>query len=238
MNWSAGRTGTINQRAGQANGLSAPPIGCGLHLLGLPGGGNKIYDRSPYGNIGTITGAVWVRLSSGLWCLSFDGSDDYVDLGNIGTFSDLTIKLWLYMSGRVDSWRGIFGRPANAAAYGCLAIRDSNTLGFYMNGNSPEWTYANTSWDSSMLNAWHQVAVTYSTSGKKCLIYLNADEDANQAITTAQSCILNLVNLGRALTTDRWWQGYIALPEVHNRALSALEIQTSFKREKHLFGVW
>ena len=40
--------------------FNPPQLGCVLSLTGLPGGGNKTYDRSPYGNIGTIIGATWM----------------------------------------------------------------------------------------------------------------------------------------------------------------------------------
>jgi hypothetical protein len=36
------------------------------------------YSTSPAGNNGTITGATWSRLPSGLWVLNMDGSDDIV----------------------------------------------------------------------------------------------------------------------------------------------------------------
>jgi hypothetical protein len=80
-----------------------PELGCVLSL-GLPAGSSKIRDRSPYGHIGTITGATWVKLSSGLWCLSFDGVDDMVGCGNPGSLQltgDLTAEAWLYVAG----WR-------------------------------------------------------------------------------------------------------------------------------------
>ena len=58
-----------------------PPFDCVLYLSGLPGGGSSIHDRSPWGNHGSITGAVWKKLSNGLWHPGFDGSDDYISIG-------------------------------------------------------------------------------------------------------------------------------------------------------------
>lgn len=55
-----------------------PNLGTVLYLTGLPGHGDTIYDRSPYGYHGTITGAVWTRLLTNSWVLDFDGSDDVV----------------------------------------------------------------------------------------------------------------------------------------------------------------
>ena len=106
MNWSVGKIGTIYQRSAQAIDLSTPPIGCVLDLPGLPGGGNKIYDRSPYGNIGTIIGATWLRTPSGLWVLSFDGSDDYVDCGSgssLDITGGITVEVWAKCDGATGS---------------------------------------------------------------------------------------------------------------------------------------
>lgn len=78
--------------------FNPPEPGCVLGIAGLPGRGTKIYDRSPYGNQGTVTGAGWVRLSGGLWALSFDGIDDNVsisDWDNDRLGSNYTIEQWV-----------------------------------------------------------------------------------------------------------------------------------------------
>ena len=99
MNCSAGKINTIYHEPPRVNGLSTPPIGCVLDLPGLPGNGSYSYDRSPYGNHGTIIGAVWKRLPSGLWCLDFDGLDDNVNCGNASAFDitgSFSAWIWLY----------------------------------------------------------------------------------------------------------------------------------------------
>ncbi len=96
-----------------AIGRSAPPVGCVLHLSGLPGGGNKIYDRSPYGNIGTITGAVWKRLPSGLWYLDYDGSDDKVVIANESNFDftdTITIIMWVKPGTQTTAYAAIISK--------------------------------------------------------------------------------------------------------------------------------
>ena len=78
--------------------FNPPELGCVLFLPGLPWSSSKIHDRSPYGNHGTITGATWKRLPSGLWYLSFDGIDDYVSLGtsaSLNLVDDFTMMAWL-----------------------------------------------------------------------------------------------------------------------------------------------
>ncbi len=72
-----------------------PDIGTVLYLPGLPGGGSKIFDRSPYGNNGTIVGATWARNAQGVWELSF-GTTDEVETPALGLTDadDYTICEW------------------------------------------------------------------------------------------------------------------------------------------------
>ena len=58
-----------------------------------------VYDRSNFGNHGTIYGAVWQTLPSGKSALSFDGVDDYVEVADspslrVETNNQLTVMVW------------------------------------------------------------------------------------------------------------------------------------------------
>lgn len=72
-------SGRVDERDIDRLVFDPPELGCVLYMPGLPGGGSSIYDRSPYGNHGTIVGPTWRREPSGLCGLSFDG-DDYVNI--------------------------------------------------------------------------------------------------------------------------------------------------------------
>ena len=59
----------------------------------------KVFDRSPFGNHGTIHGAVWQTLPSGKSALSFDGVDDYVKVPETSSLDftrndNYTVLLW------------------------------------------------------------------------------------------------------------------------------------------------
>ncbi|MDP2731407.1 MAG: hypothetical protein Q8O55_13160 [Dehalococcoidales bacterium] len=77
--------------------FDSPGLETLLYLPGLPGGGSRIHDRSSYGNHGTLIGATWVKTPGGLWCLNFDGSDDYIDCGTGITLanSSFTLEAWV-----------------------------------------------------------------------------------------------------------------------------------------------
>lgn len=77
--------------------------------LYYPSSLSKIYDRSPFSNHGTITGATWKRLPSGLWLLNFDG-DDSIDCGDpvaLRLANDFSVEMWISL----DASQGAFHDP-------------------------------------------------------------------------------------------------------------------------------
>jgi len=238
MNWSAGKIGTINQRSAHANGLSTPPIGCVLYLPGLPGGGTKIYDRSPYGNIGTITGAVWKRLPSGLWCLDFDGTDDYVNCGHNASLNiteEATIEMWIYPTAATA---GTTRRMLSKAKFELNLIGEVTGANFtFLVKVGTVSKVASAPTDSATFNTWHHVVGVYNQTN--VLIYQNTTLTTGDASTGSidDNAADDLFIASRA-ALDRELTGSIGLVRIYNRALSALEIQNHFNRERHLFGVW
>ncbi|HUV76187.1 MAG TPA: LamG domain-containing protein [Dehalococcoidales bacterium] len=223
-----------------------PEPGCVLYLPGLPGGGSKIYDRSPYGNIGAITGATWKKLPSGLWYLGFDGSDDYVDCGTAASLDmgtgDFSMLVWVYTSYPSDSNAGIISKKAGYFTNGYGLHTTSVAQAYWRilvhaeDSASNQVQYNN---DSNLaIDAWYLVAVTFDRDGDATL-YIKGDlEEIKSASMSSVGDIDNahILEIGEA--NGRHHNGYIALPRIYRRVLSALEIQSYFDREKHLFGVW
>ena len=54
------------------------------------GQGSVVTNQSGSGNDGMITGGTWTQLPNGLWYLSFDGEDDYLQIPDrdVLTFGD------------------------------------------------------------------------------------------------------------------------------------------------------
>ena len=219
--------------------LAPPALGTVLSLTGLPGGSNKIHDRSPYGNVGTIVGATWVRLPSGLWVLNFDGSDNYVDCGNgasLNIADAITVEFWF--------------NPAETTIGGIAARREQGTDNIWQvqwssqKINAALWlsdaSYLNPINDSTLsTNTWYHGAVTYDRTDAR--VYVNGELDMTplnetKALATGSSPLW----IGRWYSSgpDYFFQGMICRTRIYNWALSALEIQNHFNREKHLFGVW
>jgi hypothetical protein len=218
-----------------------PPMGCVMSLTGLPGGSNKIYDRSPYGNNGTITGATWVRLASGLWCLSFDGSDDGVNCGQAASLNiteQLTYELWLRPGTTWQSngdyaimWKGekVF------VTYGWPTATGINVLLADLS------TYVQSQGLSLVAGTWYHLVITLKSGTDDHHIFLNGRDVANETATkTIADSSADSLRIGEKY--DGWgfscWDGQIARPRVYRQALTAMGTRHHFHREKRLFGVW
>jgi len=219
--------------------FSPPELGCVLYLPGPSGGGSKIHDRSPYGNAGTITGATWKRLPSGLWVLSFDGTDDYVTCGtspNLLIMGDSarTGEAWI----KLNTLGGAGGR--NVLSYGVGATSNMVQFGIDSAGYLALYLYANDHVSSTIvsLGDWHHIVFTLVETTTK--LYLDGNLVSTKTDHTTINTLADSVTFKVGCRYDTNWKfdGLIALLSFHWGALSALEIQNHFQREKHLFGVW
>ncbi len=220
--------------------FSPPELGCVLHLPGLPGSGGKAYDRSCYGNHGTITGATWKRLPSGLWCLGFDGSDDVVSCGSRASLHCAAFT-W-------ECWVKLNGDGAGGAQY-IVTLRagdpDYNNPGFYAEGFGASYRYATrfnnltpqiSTTDSSYdTREWHHIVVTFDSGNNALRFYIDGEPDGSYTLTGTYNPA-GTMYIGMC---QSWYpvNGFIALVRSINRALGTLEIQHHFNREKRLFGV-
>ena len=214
-----------------------PPIGTVLYLPGLPGDGSRIYDRSPYGNQGTITGAVWTRLPSGLWVLSFDGIDDKVTITNAPSLNitdELTIEFWVKST--TVGWGYGIGKPVitnNPTNYRFYTI-DQNLRFHYF--STIHQTYAT---GNVITAGWQQVVVAMKFT-ISIVIYRNGvalsgtwSEGDGTAVGIANT--QNLL-IDRAFNTT-CKADQIGLVRIYNRTLSATEIASHYNQERRLFGV-
>jgi len=218
--------------------LTPPPLGDVLSLTGLPGGSNKVHDRSPYGNVGTIVGATWVRLPSGFWCLSFDGTDDYIDCGNNGSLNpdEITIEGWAYSDDASPSYRGLVMRAAWDSSYQLYA--DALNLRFFVKNTSD--VVKTLAVNGLEANTWMHIVATFDggLSADNLKLFKNgeligADNLTGNIKSSAGSTVIGKTGIG-----ESYWDGLLSMVRIYNRALSALEIQNHYSQEKHLFGAW
>ena len=209
-----------------------------LSLPGLPGGGSRIYDRSRYGSYGAITGAAWERLPSGLWCLSFDGSDDYVSLesrSSLNPVDGLTVEAWVYLASH-KNYNYILHKEIWVANGWGLIGDSAGAVNFQLRHN------ANGNWEIATINpsagTWHHIVGTVDYLADIASLYLDGilgDSDNTPTGTIEPENNTGTLYLGASSNS---FDGKITLVRIYNRPLTALDVQNNFNREKHLFGVW
>ncbi len=208
--------------------FNPPELGCVFYLPGLPGGGNKIYDRSPYANVGTITGATWVRLPSGLWCLSFDGGDDWIGITANAALQmgagDWSAEAWINITAGLSNYCGVVAFDNDG-----IVFRTSGQLGLLQDGDLVKGGGA--AWSTGV---WHHAVVT--RSGTTYKVYKDT-VDVSSTLSQLNYNLAGIYYVGRG-NAGSVYKGLIGEVKVYNRVLSALDIQNHFNREKHLFGVW
>ena len=217
---------------------------CVLYMSGIPGRGSTIQDESIYNNHGTIYGATWTRLSSGLWVLSFDGVDDYIDCGtnnilNPGT-GDFTVEFWAKANHPITDWATIIrksnGDYSSLTEGWNLDVRHDNFVAFahIAFANYVVWAGQQAYFRD---NIWHQWALVGNrTAGTLALlrdvttIGTHNPPNFSNNITSTQS-----LQIGQG--GSNYYQDNIGLVRIYNRVLTATEILTHYNQERQLFGV-
>lgn len=215
-----------------------PTSSCVLYLPGQDDPqSTTIRDRSGKGNHGTISGAVWTRLSWGLWCLGFDGAgaaDDYIDCGSAASLDDLTTFTW-------EGW--FYPTGVGGGGGGRLFDKNTKRLNFIsaniirMTLTAATTNCVTTPSTSLTYNVWTLIRVTYDDTGdRKARIYYNDVECAYTGQTAAVGALdsdaASPMRIGNTVTDPRGFAGYIALPRINNTTLGG-----HYRQERPLFGV-
>ena len=200
------------------------------------GSGTSWNDLSGNNNTGTLTnGPTFSNANGGV--IVFDGTDDYVLLGNASAFlptSAITINCWA-KTNVVQVYKKIFvtvtaGTQSVTGVYFSLGPTTSIYLGIITN-NGSQFVGANTDPSTS---AFSNFCGTYD--GANIRLYLNGTLLATQAQT---GTIVN-TGIGRISGYDNGseiWDGKIASFSIYNRALSATEVLQNYNVTKTRFGL-
>jgi cysteine-rich repeat protein len=175
------------------------------------------YDANP----GTVNGATWTSSGQVGGALGFDGTDDYVDVGDIGASpSEHTVSFWARRDTFSGGFRSVFQ----------LRSGSSHMLWLYPNG---VMGYGNVSgaWDSwgvgwTDTTSYHHIVIVSSSPGRAKL-YFDGVDRGNRLVLTYTPW--NSVKIG-ASDIVPYFPGEIDEFAVHDRAFSASEVQFLFNR--------
>jgi len=194
------------------------------------GFGNRAYDASNYQNHGTTTGATWTQGKVG-GALSFDGVDDYVEIGN-------PVSLQLTSSFTIEMWTN----TKSFTSTGNYIKKDlgiAGNRGWYLNHFSPNGT-------ARLLVSSDGTAVIYFTTTQKIptgrFVHLVGVYDASaltltiyfdgvsQAGTLTGVIPSSIYDSTATVRISRFIDGLIDEVRIYNRALTAEEIRYHYNR--------
>ena len=219
---------------GLRNYLRRVPPDSVLYLPGLEGGGAVTKDYSGYANDGTIIGATWVRLPSGLWTLNFDGLDDNVNCGNASSFDFSTGGF------SIEFWADLTSMGADD--FFCIKIQDGDNrwycqkgqdlLRFYGRDTAGSWNVIYGTTNITALSGWHHcvLVVTKTTNSGW---YLDGVFETARTATSGSYDNTGDFKLGY---TSSSMTGGLALIRVYNVALASTIPKAHYSEELHLFG--
>lgn len=202
-------------------------------------------DESRFGNDGAFLGdgePDWVQLSSGLWVMSFDDTDDEVALGtdpSLYILGDITVLAWVYFTGTASNEPHIY-HNGNAEAGGTLMrVGSTNKVRFLHNVGSDLYYLVELASNSITSSVWTHVVLTYEGAITTLSGYLDGvlkgTDTTTSAGTTAQ--VEPKIGAPASVAAVRHWGGYITLIRIYNYTFSASQIKKIFEAERHWFGV-
>ena len=196
---------------------------CVLYLPLYKLDGNVIADKSAYGHLCTVTGAVWTPQG-----YSFDGTDDIIKVDAhtaLEIAGHITILAWA----KIDPDVGLSGHILTKGAdndYQMFVSSNKyraslNNVGVQLFPNTP----ANL--NDNVFRLW---GLTYDLTTIRG--YLNYTQIASLAYSTAITTSATQVGIGNRLNSTTDFFGVIGEVWIYNRALNPLEIQRIYLATK------
>ncbi|MFA6567653.1 MAG: LamG domain-containing protein [Victivallales bacterium] len=217
---------------GAVTGLLAAQVSAGSEdgLVGYwsfdEGQGDTAKDCSGHANDGKIIGkAKWGKGIRGM-ALELRGQG-YVDCGNNpGLISEsITLEAWVRAYG-TGYWMGIVSNKKDAYSGGLnLQIGQATNFAALLNG-----TYLK-SLKKPEKDDWYHVAVTYSSSDKKVMLFIDGEIEATEKMELKYSAPDVKTVIGSFYNTgagDKLFNGLIDEVKIYNRALSPDEIKKEY----------
>ncbi len=203
---------------------------------------NRATDKSGNGNTGTITNmstttsGVAGKVGQGL---RFDGSDDYVNMGDKFNYSNATdsysFSVWIKTT--ISGRRGILARGRSGAVHipYSLHIASDNTVEVFawnQDGNIAEFQLFSATQIND--NRWHQISFVHNGASDRRLYVDGSLEDSETNTLSTSLTGSDAFEIGRYnnMSNDTYFSGSIDDVRIYNRALSATEITQLYKMGK------
>jgi len=198
-----------------------------------PGSGTAWADVSGNGNTGTLVNGVGYD-SDNKGVLTFDGVNDYINLGNpaIDFTNPFSLSVIFFPFGQGESNQNIIDTNSSTNRFRIQYDQPSEggRLEMWLGDNNTRMT-------TTVIknNSWNKLDFIYD-SNKLCSAYVNS-EFAVSSPGNIKSITTDIF-VGRFLGSNvELFNGLISSIQIYNRALSAEEIQQNFVAMRGRFGI-
>ena len=189
-------------------------------------------DMTPYGNNGTVSGAILTSGINGLvnGAYSFNGSSNYIDLPIQPTYSALTVSLWFKATSLSTGAnpRLLANNHTDVDNQGFeLEINNGGSNGFFAVGNGT--SFGSATWNDNLTpGVWYNYVGVYT--GSEVYAYINSVQVASVAYAGGALDTGGYdVNIGRdPQYVGDYFDGSISNVRIYNRALSASEVEALY----------
>jgi len=185
----------------------------GTTAMDSVGGHNGTLTNGPNWDTGTIDGG-----------LSFDGSNDYVNVPHDDTLSLTTfsISAWIRPTA-LSGWQIIVSKGNNSSWNYYLGTNGSEiAIGF---NNSSSWTEFQTSGAGLSTGQWYHLAGTFDDGTGEAKIYLNGSLVHTDTTTASPPTTSDAVMIGNSPASE-YWPGMLDDVRIYDRVLGQAEIAT------------
>lgn len=197
-------------------------------------------DESRWGNDGVHTDITWVKVPSGLWVRSFNGSSSLIECGKPASLNALTgnmsVEAWVNPNSLGEANLGRILDKAQGVAEGFylnLQATEAAQFKIFVGGGSK---IAVSAGNSVPLGSWTKVVGVFN--GTNVLIYTNLTLVTGSATAgPIDDHSARNLDIGNRGGTDLTFDGLIGLLKICNYALSATQIRKRFDAERDFFGV-
>lgn len=206
--------------------VNRPPNDLGLvgYWSFEDGSGTKATDFSGNNNTGTLTnGPTWTDGRFGK-AVSFDGTDDYVNIASMSGLSSsaITVSAWVKISAH-KNWNNVVGHEWVASNGSWLLFSDSSGNAYFGIYDTSQHTAASSSFSAGV---WHHLIGTYDGS----VIRIYVDGVAGSSTALSGVTLDTVGQVGLSSSSGSVFSGQIDDVRIYNRALSSDEITNLYQK--------
>lgn len=211
------------------------------------GSGTIAKDASGHGNDGTIHGATWTTGISGK-ALSFDGVDDYVDVGTFFNLDAFTLDAWVFIDPATNTGERRIISKDNVNLPGSRELFNLKTSSPFVSGKYGHAAFgvAIAPYDaipmgdpnidciespSPLTAGWHHLAGVRETVTKRFELYVDGILVASKKPTvfgTIDSAVPTVIGQVCPSYNGEFFNGIIDELAIYSRALTAEEIKAHY----------